>query len=60
VIYLNLMQLSRSCLTRSTDFIQRLSDGVTGTTPITGTSPSTLSDDEELIMKLSKHLTARS
>jgi len=41
----------------TTDFIQRLIDGVTGTTPITGTSSSTLSNDEALIMKLSKHLT---
>jgi len=41
----------------TTDFIQRLIDGVTGTTPITGTSSSTLSNDEALIMKFSKHLT---
>ena len=40
----------------TTDFIQRLNDGVSGTTPITGTSSSTLSNDEALIMKLSKHL----
>ena len=41
----------------TTDFIQRLIDGVTGTTPIATTTPSTLSNDETIIMKLSKHLT---
>ena len=49
--------LSAVKLKGTTDFIQRLIDGVTGTTPITGTSSSTLSNDEALIMKLSKHLT---
>jgi len=41
----------------TTDFIQRLIDGVTATTPIATTASSSISNDESIIKKLSKHLT---